>query len=31
MKQGHYLCSHWGEVALTGSFALITAVIAGAL
>ncbi len=31
MNLRYYLCSHWGEFALTGSFALITAVVAGAL
>jgi len=31
MNPSHYIYSRWGELVLTGSFALITAVVAGAL
>ncbi len=31
MNPSHYLCSRWGEIAMTGSFALVAAVVIGAL
>ncbi len=31
MHPGSYLGSHWSELALTGSVALIAAIVAGAL
>ncbi len=31
MNPSHYLCSRWGEFALSVSVALIAAVVAGAL
>ena len=31
MNPSHYLFNRWSEVAMTGSFALIAAVVVGAL
>jgi hypothetical protein len=31
MNPNHYLSSHWSELALTGSVALIAAIVAGAV